>query len=69
MVLLDWRKPFDKACYDILVDKMQTRAWRVLWESPSAVPSAGADGSVLPGKQRPNCVLLTVVTDLGESRD
>lgn len=33
MVLLDWRKSFDKACYDILVDKMQTRAWRVLWEN------------------------------------
>lgn len=47
MVLLDWRKPFDKACHDILVDKMWTRGWRVLWEDPAqSVSGAGVNGSV-----------------------
>lgn len=49
MVLLDWRKPFDKACHDILVDKMWTRVWGVLWgELVQSVPRAGINGPVRP---------------------
>lgn len=33
MVLLDWKKTFDKACHDILLDKMGTRGWGVLREN------------------------------------
>lgn len=33
MVLLDWKKTFDKACHDILLDKTGTRGWGVLREN------------------------------------
>lgn len=46
-VLLDWRKPFNKASHDILTD-IQTRCRRVaerpLGRTSQSVPGAGTDG-------------------------
>lgn len=63
-MLLGWRKPFDKACHDILVDMMRTRGWRVLWEKQLEACQCDLEDD------GPNCEPLDIVaTDLGESRE